>query len=199
MNKKFNYIKVLKFIVLTLILLAVILGYLYKNKWDKVESNFREGQNELAAEHLKYLPQPKNSEKLKMYAQIKFIDGQIEQSRSAYQELIDKTDDPFSKIMVGNIYNSQKKTDLAIEQYRDLIESNPNYIQAYINLASVYNINGKKEKAIEVLKNGSKDNPNSVNIYALALSISSSDKESDDYQWAKSGLEKVDPNNDLLD
>lgn len=197
LKKNKNY----KFCLLAVVLFIFLgLGvYFYsENKWQKAENYYRQGEYKQAAKEIAYLLPPKDQEKLKMYAHIMFATGELDKAEKAYSILAKQTDNPFFHIMLGNVYREKKEFGQAVSQYEELIDSHPNYVQAYLNLASLYSLQGQQDKAVEVLKRGTDKNPNAVNLYEMIVSILSDNKESSDYRWAKSHLKKLDPNNNLL-
>jgi len=190
--------KVLLISILAILLVLSTGGYFFEKKWDKAEEYYRQGQYDLAAKQIAFFPLPNNLDRLKIYAHIMFAIDELNKAEKAYSLLASKTNSPFFAIMLGNTYKKEGKTQQAIEQYEEVIDAYPNYIQTYLNLASLYNLQGQKEKAVEVLKRGAKSNPNAVNIYEMVVSILINDKDSNDYKWAKNKLSKLDPNNILL-
>lgn len=189
-------------IPLVAILLAGILFggyYWYSNsQWRKAENYYRQGEYNKAEQVLEYLPMPQSSERLAMYGRIMQAVSNLDEAEQAYQRIVDKNSDQFSQLMLGNVYTQKGEHDKAIKSYRDLLDSNPNYVQAYINLASIYNTQGQVSKAIDVLQEGAENNSNASNIYSFMLSIANKDQNPQEYEMAYQKLKELDPENIML-
>jgi len=212
MKQFFRYLGVLlwkaKYLILIVLILVTAIGgfYLYQQNrnsdiWKKAEDYYRRADYTKTASELKKVSMPNDAEKLRIYGQTMFAVRDYSKAEKAYTKLYELNKDLFAKIMLGNIANQQKSYDKAIKHYRDVIESNPNYITAYSDLAIVYRSMGNNAEAVKVAEDGIKNNPGNTEMYTLLislLSVDESSKTSDKYKETVEKLKKIDPNNQLL-
>jgi len=172
--------------------------FFYDKKWKDAEENYKKADYQKAAANLKYLPMPSDGARLRIYGQTMMATNQDNKASIAFEKLSDKTEDPFAELMLGNIANQQKEYDKAVEIYEHLTSSNPNYIQAYANLAMVYKIQNRTDKAVATAKRGIDANPNSTILHELMVSLTMENKELPEYKNSIEKLKQLDPNNFLL-
>ena len=70
---------------------------------------------------------------------------------------------PSSLINLGNTYQELYKYSDAIKTYEKVIEINPNYSEAYINIAKVLELDNEDEKAKKYFEKGISVNQNNAN------------------------------------
>jgi tetratricopeptide (TPR) repeat protein len=170
-----------------------------QDRWRNATDAYRRADYKAAYQSLKGQALPGQPEKLRVYAQTMLATGHLPEALAGYKKLYSQTKDPQAKIVIGNIYNEQHKYDEAITVYQELISSNPNFTQAYVNLATVRRLQGSPKEALEVAKAGLADNPSNVILCELVVSLSMDDKQSSDYQTAVATLKKLNPNDPLLE
>jgi tetratricopeptide (TPR) repeat protein len=193
-----------KIVVIVLVLVvAGLLGWQHQraaadNKWKKATDAYRRANYDEAAKILGDSKPPEDPAKLAVYAQTMLATRQLDRAAEAYSNLYKNKKDPSAKLILGNIYNQQKKYDEAAKIYEDLIASNPGYAQAYVNLATLYKIQNKSDKAIEVSQKGVKNNPNNTVLNELLVSMTMHEKDSKAYKDAVAQLKKLNPNDPLL-
>lgn len=205
---KFKYIILFiqKFWYIVLVAGVVIAGFItwrvilanQNAAWDRASSYFAKADYKKAEEELAGLPVPSSAERLRVYAQTMLATQNLEKSLTAYEKLYKINKDPSVKLLIGNIYNQQKKYDLAIEAYREIITSNTGNVQAYVNLATVYKLQNKSDEAIKVSKEGVKNNPTSVILGELLVSMLMDDTNSAEFKSAVAALKKLNPSDPLL-
>lgn len=169
------------------------------NNWKKATDYYRRADYQNAAKILNKMSLPKDSERLNVYAQTMLATQQLDKAATAYQKLYTVKKDPFAKLVLGNIYNQQKKYDEAAKIYQQLIDANPSYIQAYVNLATLYKLQNNNAKAISVAQKGAANNPSNATLAELVVSLTMEDKDSGDYKKALENLKKLNPKDPLLE
>lgn len=196
--KKFWYV----IIVLLLVVIGVVVyGVLQARDaatWKTAQDAYSKADYASSAKVLANHGVPSDQAKLKVYAESMLATRQYDKALPAYQKMYDAKKDPDVKIKMGNIYNEQKKYDLAEKAYQDVISSNPTYVQAYINLSTLYKLQSRTDNAVAAAKNGVKANPNSVSLYELLVSMTMDKKDSADYKGAIAKLKELNPNDQLL-
>lgn len=166
--------------------------------WSRAMDYFARAEYEKAAKELNGVGVPSSSERLRVYAQTMLATRQLDKSLEAYGKLYALNKDPSDKLIIGNIYNEQKKYEEAIKVYREVITLNPNNVQAYVNIATVYKLNSNSGEAVKVANEGVEKNPNSVVMHELRVSMLMNDKTSSDYKEAVAALRKLNPQDQLL-
>jgi tetratricopeptide (TPR) repeat protein len=195
-----------KYKIVVIVLLVAVIGLIGwqvqktagENKWKKATDAFRHADYDETAKILGDMKPPSDPEKLAIYAQTMLATRQLDRAAVAYQKLYDAKKDPFAKLVLGNVYNQQKKYDEAAKIYQELIDSNPSYAQAYVNLATLYKVQGKGDKATEVAQKGVKNNPSNTVLNELLVSMTMGDKNSQVFKDAVAQLRKLNPNDPLL-
>jgi tetratricopeptide (TPR) repeat protein len=193
-----------KFIIVVLVVaLAGVVVWQYQraaseNNWKKVTDAYRRANYEEASKLIGDAKPPKDPERLAVYSQTMLATRQLDRAADGYKKLYDAKKDPFAKLVLGNVYNQQKKYDEAAKIYEDLIASNPSYAQAYVNLSTLYKVQSKDEKAIEIAQKAVKNNPNNTVLNELLVSMTMHDKNSKVYKDAVAQLKKLNPNDPLL-
>lgn len=169
-------------------------------KWNKGMDSYRRADYDNAAKYFNGLALPTgDAERLNAYAQTMLATQQLDKAAVAYKELYAQKKDPLIKLLLGNVYNQQKKHEEAEKIYNEIITSNANYIQAYVNLSTMHKLRGDNKKALEVAELGVKNNPDNVVLLELLVSMALSDKNSTTYKEAVSRLKKVNPKDPLLE
>ena len=166
--------------------------------WQKATDDYGKADYASAAKLLENVAVPTDEKRLTVYAQTMLATRQLDKALPAYKSLYAMKKDPAIKIIIGNIYNEQKKYDEAAKTYRDIITANETYIQAYVNLSTLYKLQSKTQDAVDVAKQGVKANPNSATLYELLISMLLDDKGSTDYKEAVASLKKLNPSDPLL-
>ena len=191
--------KILLIIVILPIIVTGVGGYFgYRFVWEKAHEHFKKAEYTQVEKIIRFFPKPRNSDRLRIYAQTAMALNHFDKASGAYKSLYSKTKDPSYKLILGNIANQQKDYDDAIKIYNEVISLNPNYIQAYVNLATVYMIKGNNDKATEIAEKGIKSNENSTILYELLASLMMDKKDSPRFSEAVANLKKLDPQNYLV-
>lgn len=191
---------------LTIIVVLVVIGtgsyFGYRNwqskQWKMAIDSYRRADYSKAGEYLEKAPMPTGIDDLRIYGQTMFAIGKYDKAEDAYEKVKAQQNDPNVRLLLGNIANEKKEYDKAIGIYEGLIGTNPNYIQAYLNLAVLYQMQGKKDQAVEVAERGIKANSGSTSLYNLLLNITFDDKGSESHKLAVEKLKELDPQNPLL-
>lgn len=190
--------------VVVIILVAALTGWLtYRSvqeaNWNKALDYYGRADYAKAAKLLDGMAMPTDEKRLTAYAQTMLATRQLDKALPAYTKLYADKKDPAVKIIIGNIYNEQKKYDAAAATYSELIAANPGYIQAYVNLATLYKLQGKSDDAIAVAKKGVQANPKSVVLHELLISMLLEKKESPEYQQAVQSLKQLNPQDPIFE
>lgn len=200
------FIKKFKYVLLVIVLVAagVIVWQVRQAageaRWTRAADHFAKADYEAAAKELEGVDIPRdNVDRLNIYAQSMLATKQLDKAMAGYQALYEQKNDPFAKMVIGNIYNEQQKPEEAIRTYNELIEANPAYTQAYVNLAMLYRVQGNNQDALAVAKKGQQNNSNNTVLAELLVSLTMNDPESEDHRQAVETLRKLDPNNRLLE
>ncbi len=167
-------------------------------KWKKATDYFGRAEYEKANKELEGLDIPKSPERLRVYAQTKLATRELDDALTSYQKLYDINKDPSVQLIIGNIYNEQKRYDDAIKVYREAIAANPSNTQAYVNLATLYRQQSNSSEAAKVAAEGVKNNPGSATLHELQVSMLLENKNSTEYKDAVAALKKVSPESALL-
>lgn len=101
--------------------------------------------------------------------------GEPEQARVVYQSVLAERDYPWAKTGLAKIHLQNGEVEAASQLLQEVIESNPNYLDAYDQLAQARQHLGQFEQAEKVLESAVKLSPNSVvrqkNLGAVALKL----------------------------
>lgn len=170
-----------------------------ERRWDKAKDYFAKADYPKAAKEMEGLSMPKDADRLKVYSQTMLATQKLDKAAKGYEKLYEINKDPFDKVVLGNIYNQQKRYDEAAKVYREVIKSNPAYVQAYVNLATMYRLQQNNKAAIDAAKDGVTNNPNNVVLAELLVSLTMDNKNSPEYQDALSKLEQLNPKSPLLE
>ncbi len=166
--------------------------------WKRATDYFSRAEYEKAEKELAGLAMPSKPERLRVYAQTMLATRQLDKSLAAYNKLYETDKDPATKLIIGNVYNEQKKYDEAIKVYRDVIAANGSNVQAYVNLATVYKLQNNTAEAAKVASEGVSKNPANVVLHELKVSMLMNDKSSTEYKEAIDALKKLNPQDQLL-
>ena len=196
-----------KYWYIVLLILAVIAGLTgwrmhqmqIDAKWSKASDYFGRADYKAAAEEIEGLSLPDDEKRLSVYSQTMLATRQLDKALPGYQKLYGVKKDPSVKLVIGNIYNEQKKYDEAAKTYRELIDANASFVQAYVNLSTLYKMQGKNTEAIEIAKKGVAANPNNVTVHELLISMLLEQKDSADYKNAVATLKKINPNDPIFE
>ena len=200
----FRFVKKHVIVVLCLLLAIAALATLQvlnlnrEAAWKRATDYYARAEYEKASKELASLSMPSSAERLRVYGQTMLATRQLDKSLEAYTKLYDLNKDPSVKIIIGNIYNEQKKYDESIKIYREVISANPNNVQAFVNMATVYKLQNNEKEAAKIAKEGVEKNPNSVVLLELRVSMLMSDKSSPEYKEAVEALKQVNPQDQLL-
>lgn len=208
-KKVFNFLLRHKTGTLSIILLLALLGggliylsvYRQDTAWDKAKGYYQSADYTKAAEELKKVSFPSTVEKLEIYADTMFAIGDYESALKGYEKIYEINKESDAMNMIGNIFNQQNNYEKAIESYRKVIVSNPNYIRSYVNLSTTYRLKGDINNAIVVTKEGIVNNPNNTELRVLLVSTMVTNEElkkSSDFKDALDKLKELDPKNPIL-
>lgn len=193
-----------KFAALVVLIAVLVLGgWAYhrsqvNKQWEQAVDDYHHANYDAAAKIMNHMPMPKDDVRLPAYAQTMLATRQLDKAATAYQALYNQKHDPFAKLVLGNVYNQQKKYDMAAKVYQDLIKANPNYSQAYVNLATMYKLQGKNTDAVAAAKQAVQNNPNNTVLNELYVSLTMDQKDSPDFKTAVAQLKKLNPQDPLL-
>lgn len=196
-KKFFKSRKKLTLIIVFALLVIVVGGYFVHSiySWKKAEEYFKTAQYQKVIDEIGNQPMPSDPQKLDIYGRSMMATRQLDKAYAAYEKLnaISKSLD--NTLIMANIQSEKGNTDQAEKLYQEVIDENPHFIQAYLNLASLYRLKGDKAKANEILLKGVTNNPDSPSIYDYLLSINEDNSKSADYKGWLEKLKKLDPNN----
>jgi tetratricopeptide (TPR) repeat protein len=167
--------------------------------WSKATDYYSRANYDKAAKLLKDVSIPSDPKRLNVYAQTMLATRQLDKALPAYNALYETKKDPSVKLIIGNIYNEQKKYDKAAQIYKEAIAANSGYVQAYVNLSTLYKLQNKSSDAIKTAQQGIAANPKNVVLRELLVSMLLDDKTSPDYTKALADLKKINPNDPLLE
>jgi tetratricopeptide (TPR) repeat protein len=202
-----KYVKLVrKYWYVTLALLAIVIGLVtwqviqsnQEATWKKASDYFTRADYGNAEKQLHSVAIPSDADHLRVYAQTMLATQNLDKSLTAYQKLYELNKDPSIKLIIGNIYNQQKKYDDAIKIYREIITNNAGNVQAYINLSTVYKLQNNTPEAIKVADEAVKNNPSSVVLRELQVSMVMDNKSSAGYKAAVKDLKALNPSDPLL-
>lgn len=195
--KRKKYLIIVGAVVVAVVI--VIAGYFYLQaaKWHKAESLFQSGNLPELAKLIKPGDMPNNLTDLNIYARTMNSVGNFDESYKALEKMyaLDKSND--TKLLMANILVQKKDFSGAEKLYIEITQQNPNFIQAYLNLASLYRTEGKNQTAIDMLASAVKNNPSSVQLYEYLVTIGNPSSNPDYNSW-KEKLKILDPNNTAL-
>jgi tetratricopeptide (TPR) repeat protein len=184
---------------LIIILALAVSGFFYLriSKWHKAESLYLAGNLPELAKIIKPGDMPSNLTDLNIYARTMNSVGNFDESYKALEKMysLDKSND--TKLLMANILVQKKDFSGAEKLYIEITQQNPNFVQAYLNLASLYRTEGKNQTAIDMLASAIKNNPNSVQLYEYLVTIGNPTSSPDYNSW-KEKLKVIDPNNTAL-
>lgn len=168
-------------------------------EWNQAVAAYQKGDYAKASELIGDKDMPKDGDRLQAYAQTKLATGKVDEALPAYERIYELNQTPETKNIIGNIYNQKKQYDKAAETYQSVINENKSYIQAYVNLATVKLLQGDKTAAISVAKQAVEANPTNVTVHELLVSMLLDNKDSAEYKTAVANLEKLNPEDPLLE
>ncbi len=92
-----------------------------------------------------------------------YQEKKYQEAENIYKDILIKEPESLDVLLaLGNTYRDWEKIDLAIAQYKKVINLDPHNITAYLDLAQLYASQNQREKAEQVLKDGlSKNSGNS--------------------------------------
>ena len=114
-------------------------------------------------------------------AYLLYIRGQLDQALERCEEAIKLSADKDAKAfhLRGIIYQRKQMRHEAVASFEKAVALNPQFAQAYMDLAQVYVENDEKDKAIELLKNYMKMQPDSAQAAVILAGIYDRDKNAD--------------------
>lgn len=192
------------YIILVLVIIGVGLiawQVTYSNQesaWKRASDSFTRADYDAAYKEIEKMEIPTDTERLNIYGQTMLATRHLDMSLTAYQKLYEQKKDPSVKLIIGNIYNEQKKYDDAIKAYREVIAENKTNVQAYVNIATVYKLQGNASEAVKIAEEAVKQNPTSVTLLELKVSMLMENKSSSEYKNAVAELKKLNPQDPLL-
>lgn len=204
-NKAFRFLKKYWWAILPVVLIiaGLIAWRTYEMNidatWSKATDYHSKAKYNEAAKLIEGMSMPTDEKRLTVYAQTMLATRQLDKALPAYNSLYDIKKEPAYKIIIGNIYNEQKKYDEAAKVYRELITANSTFVQAYVNLSTLYKLQAKSTEAVEVAKEGIKANPNSVVLHELLISMLLDKQDSLDFKQAVDALKKLNPQDPIFD
>lgn len=168
------------------------------NTWKQATDAFTRADYDSAAKLIQDKAIPTDADHLRVYSQTMLATRHLDKALAGYQRLYEQKKDPSVQLVIGNIYNEQKKYDQALKIYREAITANPGNVQAYVNMATVYKLQNDTSNAIKIANQGVKSNPASATLHELQVSMLMDDTKSDAYRAAIDDLKKLNPNDPLL-
>ena len=196
--RKFWYVLLLVILVIVTFVYIVLSHFSNEQDWQKATKLYETADYAKINELIGDKKAPNDDERLSMYAQTMHATGNLDKALVGYQKLDEKNPSPDMKIRIANIYNQKKQYDKAIQLYRDIVNQNPSYIQAYVNLATVQRLKGDNDGAAATASKGVENNPDSVVLHELRVSMLMEDKSTKEYKSAVKDLKRLDPKNQLI-
>jgi tetratricopeptide (TPR) repeat protein len=166
--------------------------------WSKATELYKNAKYEEVAKLIQGEPQPSEPARLEMYAQTMHATRKLDKALAAYRSMDKQNPSPDTKIRIANIHNQQEQYSEAATVYKQIIETNPTYVQAYVNLATMQKLQSQGAQAVETAKTGVSKNPESIVLHELQVSMLMDDTTSTEYKEAVASLKKLDPKNQLL-
>jgi tetratricopeptide (TPR) repeat protein len=197
--KKFWYVGVVLLLIVVVAIVWQTRQAAETNKWEKVADYYGKADYAAAAKLLDGTKLPSDPDKLRMYSQSMLATRQLDKALPGYMKLYEVKKDTSVKIVIGNIYNEQKKYTEAEKVYKEIIAANKTNAQTYVNLATLYKLQGKSDEAVAVARQGVESNPGSVVLHELHVSMLLEDKENPEYKKAVESLRKLNPQDPLLE
>jgi tetratricopeptide (TPR) repeat protein len=112
---------------------------------------------------------------LRMKATLLVKSGELEMARQVYQDILEERDFSWAKTGLAKIHLQNSEDEAAKILLEEVIVSNPNYLDAYDQLAQANQHLGKLEDAVTVLEKAATLSPNSVmrqrNLGAVAFKL----------------------------
>jgi tetratricopeptide (TPR) repeat protein len=112
---------------------------------------------------------------VRMKASLLVKSGEPEKARAVYQEVLAERDYAWAKTELAKIHLQNQEDEAARQLLQEVIDSNPNYLDAYDQLAQAQQQLGQFEEAKNVLESAVKLSPNSVmrqkNLGSVALKL----------------------------
>jgi tetratricopeptide (TPR) repeat protein len=204
LNKKLALLKKYWYVLLAVVLVLAALIYFVASHlssqadWAQAEKLYKTSDYAKIKDLVADKPMPKDGKRLEIYTYTMHATGGLDKALEGYKRIDQKNPSPDTKVRIANVYNQQKKYDQATEIYKQIINENPTYIQAYVNLATVQRLQAKTNESIKTAAEGVKNNPDSVTLHELNVSMLMNDKSSKDYKNSIEALKKLDPQNQLL-
>ncbi|MFZ2544650.1 MAG: tetratricopeptide repeat protein [Candidatus Saccharimonadales bacterium] len=197
--KRYWYVAIAMVIVIGVVVAWFSYVSYVNSIWSKAADYHGRADYANAAKLIENMPIPTEKSRLQVYAQTMLATRKLDKALPAYDALYKSEKDPTVKIVIGNIYNEQKKYDDAEKTYRELITANDTFVQAFVNLSTLYKLQGKNTDAIDVAKKGVKANPNSVVLNELLISMLLEKKDSEDFKQAVEALRKINPKSPIFE
>lgn len=193
------------YVVIAVLVITAGVGYFVtsalrtENAWKRASDYYGRADYENAAKALDGVSVPSDTERLMVYSQTMLATRQLDDALVGYNKLYEAKKDPNTKIIIGNIYNEQKRYEEAEKVYKEAFAANPSYVQAYVNLATLYKLQGRAQDAIAVAKQGVQNNDRSATLYELLVSMLMDNKDSADFKAAVEKLKEINPQDPLLE
>lgn len=112
---------------------------------------------------------------LRMKANLLVKCGEPDQAQAVYEQILAQRDFPWAKVGLAKILLHNEDHDQARTMLREVIETNPYYLDAYDQLAAAHQQLGEFAEAEQVLQSAAKLSPNSVlrqkNLGTVALRL----------------------------
>lgn len=185
-------------IVIAIFIVAVLVGtyfllrqYYLQKSWQSARDYYKKADYRAVANTIGRQKMPADKEDLVIYAQSMMAVKDYDKSYNAYKALADADQNNFdAKLMMANILLAKDDRRGAEKAYLDIIDKNPNYIQAYLNLSAIYRTQNQKDLANETLIKGLKYNSSTFGLLEYLIEINSDQKDSEQYkQWVKQATE----------
>ncbi len=98
----------------------------------------------------------------KTLAHLYYLTGDYTHSQKIYDDVLNKREIPWARLGLGKVQMGQQKYSDAAVQFKRVITDNPDYIEAYDDLADAYKKLGKRKEAQSILQQAVKITPRAL-------------------------------------
>ena len=185
-NNKFKLIMTL--LIAAVVGVAVTMGVLYKIH-SGIDVSFNTDNSQKPSIVKKAIGSSANIDKAKKL----YNDKELEKAAALFQEEIDKNDNPVANYYMGEIYNDQSFTKIAIEYYKQADRNKKDFFEPKKRLAQVYYGRGEYDQAESYGEKALKINPNDLELLKTMTEVYEEQDETDKLLSAYKTIIKLEP------